>query len=85
MENIATVSDVRIPISRYGGSLKDITVSKLASIVLNEAVKRAHVEPAWVDDVIKGQSYKNGECANGARVPLLEAGWPPFYHYRGIL
>jgi acetyl-CoA C-acetyltransferase len=23
-----------------------------------------------------GQSYQNGECANGARMALLEAGWP---------
>jgi acetyl-CoA acetyltransferase len=26
--------------------------------------------------VIMGQSYQNGECANGARMALLEAGWP---------
>jgi acetyl-CoA C-acetyltransferase len=45
-------------------------------VVLNEAVKRAKVEPDQVDDVIMGQSYQNGECANAARVALLDAGWP---------
>ena len=76
MKNVVIVSGVRAPIGRYGGSLKDLPVYKFTSLVLNEAVKRAKVEPAWVDDVIMGQSYQNGECANGARMALLEAGWP---------
>ncbi|MCK4581022.1 MAG: acetyl-CoA C-acyltransferase, partial [Dehalococcoidia bacterium] len=44
--------------------------------VLNEVVGRAKVDPAWVDDVIMGQSYQNGEYVNIARVALLKAGWP---------
>ena len=76
MKNVAIVSGVRTPIGRFGGSLRDIPVYKLAGMVLNEAVKRAKTEPALVDDVIMGQSYQNGECANGARMALLEAGWP---------
>jgi acetyl-CoA C-acetyltransferase len=77
MKNVVIVSGVRTPIGRYGGSLRDIPVYKFTSLVLNEAVKRAEIEPSWVDDVIMGQSYQNGECANGARMALLEAGWPP--------
>ena len=76
MKNVVIVTGVRTPIGRYGGSLRDVPVYKFTSLVLNEAVKRAKVEPAWVDDVIMGQSYQNGECANGARMALLEAGWP---------
>lgn len=76
MKNVVIVSGVRTPIGRYGGVIRDIPVYKFASLVLNEAVKRAHIGPAWVDDVIMGQSYQNGECANGARMALLEAGWP---------
>jgi acetyl-CoA C-acetyltransferase len=76
VKNVVIVSGVRTPIGRYGGTLRDIPVYRFASLVLNEAVKRAKVEPAWVDDVIMGQSYQNGECANGARMALLEAGWP---------
>ena len=77
MKNVVIVSGVRTPIGRYGGSLRDIPAYKFTSLVLNEAVKRAEIEPSWVDDVIMGQSYQNGECANGARMALLEAGWPP--------
>jgi len=76
MENVAIVAGVRTPIGAYGGSLRDFPVYRLGSIVLKEAAARARIEPAWVDDVIMGQSYQNGECANGARMALLDAGWP---------
>jgi acetyl-CoA C-acetyltransferase len=76
MENIIIASGVRSPIGSYGGSLRNIPVYKLASIVMNEAVKRVNINPAWVDDVIMGQAYQNGESANAARMALLDAGWP---------
>lgn len=76
MEEVVIVSGVRTPIGAYGGTLRDIPVYKLASAVLKEAAKRARIDPAQVDDVIMGQSYQNGECANGARMALLDAGWP---------
>jgi len=76
MEDVVIVSGVRTPIGAYGGTLRDIPVYRLASLVLNEAVKRSKIDPVQVDDVIMGQSYQNGECANGARMALLDAGWP---------
>ncbi len=76
MEQVVILSGVRTPIGAFGGSLKDVPVEKMGAAVLNEALKRAGVGPEVVDDVIAGQSYQGGECANGARVALLEAGWP---------
>jgi acetyl-CoA C-acetyltransferase len=76
MENVVIVSGVRTPIGRYGGTLKDVEVYKLGALVLDAAVKRVGMDPALVEDVIVGQSYPNGECANAARMALLEAGWP---------
>jgi acetyl-CoA C-acetyltransferase len=76
MEDVVIVSGVRTPIGAYGGTLRDIPVYRLASSVLKEATKRAGIDPAQIDDVIMGQSYQNGECANGARMALLDAGWP---------
>ncbi len=76
MEEVVIVSGVRTPIGSYGGTLRDIPLYRLGSLVMNEAIKRAGVEPDRVDDVIMGQSYQNGECANAARVALLDAGWP---------
>jgi acetyl-CoA C-acetyltransferase len=51
-------------------------VYRLGGLVLNDAVRRARIDPSDVDDVIMGTSYQNGECANGARMALLDAGWP---------
>ena len=76
MENIIIASGVRSPIGSYGGSLRNIPVYRLASIVMNEAIKRVNIDPALVDDVIMGQAYQNGEAANAARMALLDAGWP---------
>jgi len=76
MENVVIVSGVRTPIGAYGGTLRSMHVSEFTAIVLNEAINRAKLDPEQVDDVIMGQAYQNGECANGARMALLEAGWP---------
>ncbi len=76
MEDVVILSCVRTPIGAYGGAMKDIPVYRLGSLVLNEAVKRAGIEAAAVDDVIMGTAYQNGECANGARMAVLDAGWP---------
>ena len=76
MENVVILSCVRTPIGAYGGSLKDTPVYKLGAIVLQELVKRVKIDAAQVEDVVMGTSYQNGECANGARMAVLEAGWP---------
>jgi len=76
MERVVILSGVRTPIGGYGGALKDVPVYHLGGIVLAEAAKRAKVDPVMIDDVIMGTSYQNGECANGARMAVLDAGWP---------
>ncbi|HOJ52542.1 MAG TPA: thiolase family protein [Syntrophales bacterium] len=76
MEKVVILSCARTPIGAYGGSLKDVPVYRLASAVLKAAAERAKVDPAQVDDVIMGSAYQNGECANGARMAILDAGWP---------
>ncbi|MFH1952462.1 MAG: thiolase family protein [Pseudomonadota bacterium] len=76
MKSVVIASGARTPIGSYGGALRDLHLTKYTGIVLDEVVKRARIEPALVDDVIMGQAYQNGECANGARMALLEAGWP---------
>lgn len=76
MEEVVLLGGVRTAIGRYGGSLREVPVYKLGAAVLNEAARRAGIEPGMVDDVIAGQAYQNGECANAGRMALLEAGWP---------
>ena len=76
MEDVAIISAVRTPIGSYMGALRDVPAYDLTALVLNEAVKRAKVDPALVDDVIMGQCYQSGEYVNIARMGLLTAGWP---------
>lgn len=76
MENVVIVAGVRTPIGSFGGSLRNEPVERLGAVVLNELIKRAGIESGQVDELIAGQSYMNGECANAGRVSLLEAGWP---------
>jgi len=70
------ISAVRTPVGKYMGALRDVAAYDLASLVLNEAVKRANIQPHQVDEVIMGQAYQNGEYVNIARMALLKAGWP---------
>jgi len=76
MNQPVIISAVRTPIGKYMGALRDVEAYDLASLVLNEAVKRTNLEPDQVDEVIMGQSYQNGEYVNIARMALLSAGWP---------
>ncbi len=76
MEKVVVVAGARTPIGRFGGSLREVPVERLGALVLNEVIQRAGLEAAQVDEVVAGQSYMNGECANAARMSLLEAGWP---------
>jgi len=75
-DNIVIASGVRTPVGRYMGGLRSVEAYDLGALVLNEAVRRAGIEPAQVDEVIMGQAYQNGEYVNIARMALLNAGWP---------
>jgi acetyl-CoA acyltransferase len=77
MREAVIVEAVRTPISRKGGSLSQVEPIRLAALVLAEVVKRAHIEPAMVDDVVMGcvtQTQEQG--ANIGRLAALYAGFP---------
>ncbi len=71
------VATARTPMGRYGGQLKDLRPDDLAAIAIKEAVGRAGIDPADVDDVILGCANQAGEDnRNVARMALLLAGFP---------
>ena len=76
METVVIISCARTPIGAYGGALRNVPVYRLGSLVLQAAAKKAKIDPVMIDDVIMGSAYQNGECANGARMAVLDAGWP---------
>jgi acetyl-CoA C-acetyltransferase len=76
LKKAVIISAVRTPVGRYMGVFKDVPAYDLGALVLNEAVERAGVDPAQIDEVILGQSYQSGEYVNIARMSLLKANWP---------
>jgi 3-oxoadipyl-CoA thiolase len=71
------VATARTPMGRYGGQLKDLRPDDLAATVIREAVSRAGVDPAEVEDVVFGCANQSGEDnRNVARMGLLLAGLP---------
>jgi len=76
MKDVVIVAGTRTPIGTMGGSLISFRQRDLASIVIKEVLKRAHVEPDQVDDVFFGCCNNVQEDVNVARVGLLEAGIP---------
>ncbi|UOF92486.1 thiolase family protein [Fodinisporobacter ferrooxydans] len=69
-------SAIRTPIGKLGGSLKDVPIDELSSIVLRGAIERAQIPDDAVDGVIMGNVISAGPFINIARVGLLKAGLP---------
>ncbi|GMA16940.1 thiolase family protein [Deinococcus metallilatus] len=78
MRDAVIVSAVRTPVGRgVKGTLANTRPDDLAALVLNEAVKRADVDPAIVEDVYLGCAIPEAEQGlNVARLAALRAGMP---------
>jgi 3-oxoadipyl-CoA thiolase len=77
MDRVVVASAVRTPIGRVRGALSSVRPDDLAALVIREAVARAGVEPAEVEEVFLGCANQAGEDnRNVARMALLLAGLP---------
>ena len=76
LKEVVVVSGVRLPVGSYGGSLKNTPAIDMGAMVVKEAVKRAGIEPAVVDEVIIGQVGEVAENGFVARAISLKAGMP---------
>ena len=76
MREVVIVSAVRTPIGSFGGSLKDLSAVDLGSIAAKEAIKRAGIDPAIIDEVILGNVLQGGLGQNVARQIAMAAGVP---------
>ncbi len=71
------VGGVRTAVGRYAGALAGVRPDDLAALVVREAVRRAEVDGAALDDVILGAANQAGEDnRNVARMAVLLAGLP---------
>jgi acetyl-CoA C-acetyltransferase len=77
MREPVILSAVRAPTGKFLGALKGFTAPQLGAIVVKEAVVRAGLEPAQVDEVIMGNVVSAGLGQAPARQAALGAGLPP--------
>src|ERR1700694_4723103 len=77
MKNAVIVDDLRTPMGRYAGALKDVRPDDLAALVVSQAVQRNQLDPATIEDVYFGDANQAGEDnRNIARMAVLLAGLP---------
>ena len=77
MAEAVILSAVRTPVGRQGGALAGVRPDDLAALVIEEAVERAGVPAAEIEDVYFGAANQAGEDnRNVARMAALLAGLP---------
>ena len=76
MENVVIASAVRTPVGCFNGGLSSISATRFGSIVIAEAIKRAGIKPADVDEVIMGNVLSAGLGQSPARQASIGAGLP---------
>ena len=74
MRNAFIVSAVRVPTGKFLGTLKDFTAPQLGAMVVREAVARAGIDPAIVDECIMGYVVSGGVGQAPARQAALKGG-----------
>ena len=76
MSDAYIVSAVRTPIGKFLGGLSSYPATALGALVVREAVLRAEVVPAAVDEVFMGCVLQAGLGQNPARQSALRGGLP---------
>ena len=76
MEQPVILSAVRTAIGKFQGSLAPLPATELGAVVVREAIHRAGIDPAGVDEVIMGNVVSAGLGQNPARQAALRGGLP---------
>ncbi len=77
MENVVIVAGARTAFGTFGGSLKNVTPTRLATVVVEEVLSRAGISGDKVDEVIFGQVITRTDENNlVSRCAALAAGIP---------
>ena len=76
LEAAVIVSAARLPTGKFLGALKDFTAPELGALAIREAVRRAGIDPATVDECVMGNVVSAGLGQAPARQAALRAGLP---------
>src|SRR4249920_283438 len=74
MRETVIVSAVRTPTGKFLGGLKDFKATELGAMAVREAVRRAGIDPATVDECIMGNVVSAGAGQAPARQAALNGG-----------
>jgi acetyl-CoA C-acetyltransferase len=74
MRDVVIVSAVRTAVGRFQGALSEMTAVELGAVVVGEAVRRAGIDPASVDECLMGCVLPAGLGQNPARQAALRGG-----------
>ena len=74
MKEVAIISAARIPVGRFQGSLQSFSAPQLGALAVREAVRRAGIEPAAVDECIMGCVLQAGLGQAPARQAAIYGG-----------
>jgi acetyl-CoA C-acetyltransferase len=77
LDDVVIISGCRTPVGKFQGSLSDFSATKLGAIVVQEAVKRAKLDPKQVDECIMGNVVSAGLGQNPARQAAIFGGLSP--------
>jgi acetyl-CoA C-acetyltransferase len=76
-DDVVIISGCRTPVGKFQGSLGDFSAPQLGAMVVREAVKRAGVDPAQIDECIMGNVISAGIGQNPARQAAIFGGLAP--------
>src|SRR5579871_5353009 len=76
-DDTVIISACRTPVGKFQGSLTTFTAPQLGALVVREAVKRAGIDPALVDECIMGNVVSAGLGQNPARQAAIFGGLSP--------
>jgi acetyl-CoA C-acetyltransferase len=74
MQDAVIVSAVRTPTGKFLGSLKDLSATDLGALAVREAVRRADIDPASVEECILGNVVSAGVGQAPSRQAALRGG-----------
>jgi len=75
-DEIVIVAAVRTPVGKFQGGLSPLSAPQLGAIAVKDAVRRAAIDPALVDECIIGNVVSAGLGQNPARQAALFGGLP---------
>src|ERR1039458_10320382 len=76
-DDVVIISGCRTAVGKFQGSLSEFSAPQLGAITVREAVKRALIDPAQVDECIMGNVVSAGLGQNPARQAAIFGGLSP--------